>query len=292
MINSMTGFGRATGQVLGREVTVEVRAINNRFKDIIVRLPKGLVALEEPVKRVVAGRVSRGRVEVWIQMDDAVNLRQSLILDLDLARTYRALLLKLKNDLALPGDLNIGHFLEFRDIIRHEEVDLDMESFMDELTGLMNQALDQLIRMRQTEGRSLAEDFQFRLGAMLAWLDEIWSNRRTVIDETKSRLEARIKTMASGAELDPGRLAQEVAYLVDRGDITEEVVRLRSHVEQFQAALHGGGAVGRRLDFLLQEIGREVNTIGSKSGDMTISHRVVDLKTELEKIREQVQNVE
>ncbi|MBF0527955.1 MAG: YicC family protein [Deltaproteobacteria bacterium] len=292
MTQSMTGFGRATGQVLGREVTVEIKSVNNWFKDIIIRVPKGFTAIEEVIKKRVIDRITRGRVEVWIQVDESVSLCQSLTLDMELARTYRSLLLKLKNDLALSGDLTINHFLEIRDIIRHEDVDLDLEAFAEDLSGLLTLALDNLIHMRQMEGQALAEDFQKRLNLMAEWMEQIWSRRQSVIDETKGKLETRIKALTGALEVDQGRLSQDVAYIVDRCDITEEVIRMRSHLEQFEAALRNGGSVGRRLEFLLQEMGREVNTIGSKSGDIVITNLVVDLKTELEKIREQVQNVE
>lgn len=292
MIQSMTGFGRAAGTVLGREATVEIKTVNNRFRDVFARLPRQFSALEEPLKKLVGERISRGRVDLNVQVADGGEREKKVSLDLDLARAYHDILTKLKDEFSLSGEVTLQHLSGFRDIIVFEEEELDLEAFQAELGLVVNEALDRLIEMRTVEGQAIVDDFRSRLAAMSGWVDEIDSRRGTVLEEAKTRLEERIKSLAEGVELDQGRLAQETAYLADRSDITEEIVRLRSHFNQFADVLNNGGVAGRRLEFMLQEINREVNTIGSKSSETAITNRVVDLKTELEKLREQVQNVE
>ena len=292
MIHSMTGFGRAEGLVMDREVAVEIKTVNNRFKDVIVRLPKQLAAIEDGVRKVVGNRLNRGRVEVWVQVGSASTEAGALTLDLALARHVHGLLRELKKELDLSAEIAIPDLLNFKDIITVKEEALDVEAFQTGLTPIINEALDKLIAMRQTEGQALAADIQDRLTAMTGYAAEIGARRDLVIEEAKTKLEAKIKALVEDVEIDQVRLAQEVAYIVDRSDITEEIVRLGSHFDQVEGVMNGRGAVGRRLEFLLQEMNREVNTIGSKSSDVTITNRVVDLKTELEKLREQVLNIE
>ena len=292
MLHSMTGFGRAAGKVMDREVTVELRSVNNRFREVVVRSSKAYAALEESIKKVVAGRVARGRLDLWMQVNESENRQQSLSVDMALAKAYRDIMERLKSELNLSGEVTLPQLIQFKDVIGFQDETLDLDAFLEGLTPVLNEALDKLVLMRQTEGQAIAADFQNRLTRMSAWVDEITSRQVGMVEEIKNKLEARIKALTEGLELDQGRLMQEVAYLVDRSDITEELVRLRSHFEQFDAVLQTEGAVGRRLDFLLQEINREVNTIGSKTGDVATTNMVVDLKNELEKIREQVQNVE
>ncbi|MFH1136731.1 MAG: YicC/YloC family endoribonuclease [Pseudomonadota bacterium] len=292
MIHSMTGFGRAAGKVLDRETSVEVRTVNNRFRDINIRTPKSLATLEETIKKAVSNRLTRGRVDVWLQVDETALKKTRLKLDLDLARSYLDLLTKLKDDLDLAGEVTLAQLTEFRDIIGYDDETVDLEAFQAGLAPILAEALDGLTAMRLTEGRAIAEDFQARLDRMSRWVEEIEARRAVVLVESRTKLVARIKALTEGLELDQGRLAQEAAYLSDRADITEELVRLASHFKQFGALISQGDAVGRRLEFLLQEINREVNTIGSKTGDAAITNLVLDLKTELEKLREQVQNIE
>jgi len=292
MIRSMTGFGQTSGLVSGREVNVEIRAVNHRFRDIVCRLPKRYAALEDPIKKTVAARISRGRLDVSLQVSDPAGRENVLKLDMKLARIYYGLLIKLREEFLLNESISLSDLIGFKDIIVFEEEEIDFEAFMTELRPVLDGALDRLIEMRQAEGQAIAEDFTARLNKISGWVDLIADRRQTVIDETRTRLEERIKALVQDLELDQGRLMQEVAYLVDRSDVTEETVRIKSHTSQFRSLLQGEAETGRRLEFLLQEINREVNTIGSKSGDVTITNLVVDLKTELEKLREQIQNIE
>ena len=292
MIHSMTGFGRAEKRILDREVTVEIRSVNNRFKDVIVRMPRNFAALEGDVKKIISDGVSRGRLEVSLQVDDSTEREQNLKLNLDLAARYFQLLKEMKEALDLPGEIAISHMTGLRDIIAYEEQPLDLEPFFEQVKVLVQEALDKMLQMRQTEGKAIATDFGRRLESMKRWADQILSRREVVTAETRTRLETKIQAYAESVELDQARLAQEVAYIIERGDITEEIVRFNSHVDQFMTLMSKDGPVGRKMEFLLQEMNREVNTIGSKSSDLDISNLVLDLKTELEKLREQVLNVE
>ena len=292
MIRSMTGFGRASGRVLDREITVELKAVNNRFKEVVPRLPKTYTLFEEPVRKLVGDRIDRGRVDIFVQIDECANRRQRLKLDLDLAATYCGLVRQLKKDLDLAGEPDLAQVAGFKDVIAYRDEELDAEAFMAGFQPLLTEALDKLVQMRQIEGKTIAGDMEVRLRAMSVWADEIEFRRGAVMEETRSRLETRIAAITEGMEIDPWRLAQEAAFLADRSDVTEEIVRLRSHLDQLGRLLNDEGSVGRRMDFLIQEVNREINTIGSKSQDVEITNRVVDLKTEMEKLREQVQNVE
>ncbi|MBW1708350.1 MAG: YicC family protein [Deltaproteobacteria bacterium] len=292
MISSMTAFSQAAGQILNREITIEIRTVNNRFRDIITRIPKNYIAFEDQIKKIVAGRLTRGRIEVRVQIDESAMRTKNLKLNTDLARTYHGLLLKLKEDLDLKGEIELEHLAGLSDIIIWEEDQVDIEAFMAGLTPILEEALNRLVQMRQAEGKAIAVDFKKRLDLIASFLDEIDKRRKTLVFETKNRLEEKITALTDGLELDQARLLQEVAYMAERSDITEEVVRLRSHIDQFQSNLDEGGVVGRRLEFLLQEMNRETNTISSKIGDVAITKVTINIKSELEKLREQVQNLE
>jgi uncharacterized protein (TIGR00255 family) len=292
MLKSMTGFGQACGIVLDRSITVEIRSVNNRYRDVVVKVPRAYAATEEFIKKMVGEQVSRGRLDVWVQVDEMNALGKSITLDIESAKTYHRLLETLQQELGLDGTIKLSDLTQFTDIFKHEVEKLDMDAYLDGLAPIVDIALERLSDMRSTEGHAIAADFGQRLDLMADSLNTIEDRRQVVVDECKTKIEARIQNLIEGPELDEGRLLQEVAYIIDRSDITEEVVRLRSHFRQFQTLIAGDGAVGRRLDFLLQEINREVNTIGSKSSDVHITNCVVNLKTELEKLREQVQNVE
>ncbi|MBW2322784.1 MAG: YicC family protein [Deltaproteobacteria bacterium] len=248
MISSMTAFSQAAGQILNREITIEIRTVNNRFRDIITRIPKNYIAFEDQIKKIVAGRLTRGRIEVRVQIDESAMRTKNLKLNTDLARTYHGLLLKLKEDLDLKGEIELEHLAGLSDIIIWEEDQVDIEAFMAGLTPILEEALNRLVQMRQAEGKAIAVDFKKRLDLIASFLDEIDKRRKTLVFETKNRLEEKITALTDGLELDQARLLQEVAYMAERSDITEEVVRLRSHIDQFQSNLDEGGVVGRRYE--------------------------------------------
>ena len=292
MISSMTAFGQAKGQALDREITIEIRSVNNRFCDIVIQIPKQYALLEGRVKKIVSDRVNRGRIEVRIKVEEASTSVQNLKINKELAIVYRDLLTELKETLNLAGEIELSHLAGINDIILREEEQIDLDGFMEGLNPILEEALDNLVEMRIAEGRTLASDYLSRIEDMSGWLDRIQSRRKTVLLESKERLEERIRELTQDLELDQARLNQEAAHIADRSDITEEIVRLRSHFDQSRTCIGKGGVTGRRLEFLLQEMNREVNTLGSKSGDVDITKVVIDLKSELEKLREQVQNIE
>jgi len=292
MISSMTAFGQAKGQTLDRDITIEIRSVNNRFCDIVHHIPKQYASLEGQIKKQVNNRISRGRIEVRIRVDETAAVAQSLTINKELAFIYKALYSDLKETLNLTGEIEFSHLLSVKDIIVREEEQIDLDDFLAGLGPILEEALDNLVAMRTTEGQALATDYLDRMREMSGWVELIESRRETVRVESRERLEERIRELTQGLELDQARLSQEAAHIADRSDITEEIVRLRSHFDQSRACVEKGGVAGRRLEFLLQEINREVNTIGSKSGDTDITKVVIDLKSELEKLREQVQNIE
>ena len=292
MISSMTAFGQAKGQALDREITIEIRSVNNRFCDIILNIPKQYASLEGQIKKQVHNRVNRGRIEVRIKVDETAAAAQSLKINKELAVIYRDLFTDLKETLNLTGEIELSHLLGINGIILREEEQVDLDDFMAGLGSILEEALDNLVAMRTTEGQTLAMDYLARMREMSGWVDLVESRRETVLIESRERLEERIRELTQGLDLDQTRVNQEAAYIADRSDITEEIVRLRSHFDQSRACIEKGGVAGRRLEFLLQEINREVNTIGAKTGDTDITNVDIDLKSELEKLREQVQNIE
>ena len=292
MISSMTAFGQAKGRALDREITIEIRSVNNRFCDIVIHISKLYASLEGRMKKVVSDRVNRGRIEVRIKVEEASSGVQTLKINKELAIVYRDLLTELKETLNLAGEIELSHLAGINDIILREEEQIDLDGFMEGLNPILEEALDNLVEMRIAEGRTLASDYLSRIEDMSGWLSRIQSRRKTVLLESKERLDERIRELTQGLELDQARLNQEAAHIADRSDITEEIVRLGGHFDQSRTCIEKGGVTGRRLEFLLQEMNREVNTIGSKSGDLDITKVVIDLKSELEKLREQVQNIE
>jgi uncharacterized protein (TIGR00255 family) len=292
MIHSMTAIGQAEGRVLEKGLRVEIRSVNHRFRDIIVHLPRTLIPLEARIRKIVAERVSRGRVEVRLQIEEIASVPRGLKLDIHLAKRYLELLTELKEKLGLGGEVDVSLLAGQNNIFLWEEEEIDLEAFMAGFEPLLMEALKNFLTMRAEEGRALSEDFISRLRTLATLLATMESLRESVTLSYRDRLQERVRALTGGFELDQARLLEEVAYLADRSDITEEITRLKSHINQFEALLAEGGAVGRRLDFLLQEMNREANTISSKAQDVTLTQAAVDMKSELEKLREQVQNIE
>jgi uncharacterized protein (TIGR00255 family) len=288
----MTAFGRGEAEADGFRFTVEVRSVNHRFCDIQVKLPRRYSRVEEEIRKRVASAFSRGRIEVTVTADEALEKAEHLTVDVELAGTYARLLRNLQQDLGLGGDLRLEALLTFRDIFTIKEDEESRERSWRVLSGALDGAVTECLRMRAEEGANIAADFSKRLQRLEKLGEEIEARAPSVVQEARDRLTERIQALLGEAPVDEGRLAQEAALLADRSDITEEVVRLRSHVQQFRDQLDADGPRGRQLEFLLQEMNREVNTAGSKANDLAISQRVIEAKTELERMREQVQNVE
>lgn len=292
MIKSMTGYGRGEWQEDEKRVEVEVKSFNHRYLDISPHLPRRLNSLEAQVRNLIKQRVSRGRLEVSVQIDDSSLVEQKLELDVALAQDYHLALKTLQQELGIPGEIRLETLANFRDIFTRKEVETDLEKEWASLQTALEAALRSLEQMRRDEGLALRGDFLGRLTAVEEMAREIEKKTPLALEACRDRLAERVQELSRGLPVDEARLAQEVAYLAERSDITEELVRIRSHLNQFREMLDDSEPVGRKLEFLLQEINREANTIGSKASDAGIAQVAVGIKSELEKMREQVQNVE
>lgn len=296
MLRSMTGYGAAEEQAGAGRWWVEVRSTNHRFLEVVVRLPRELAALEERVRAVVAQRIRRGRVEVLVRGDGVPRPREAVV-DTDLARRYAEALERLRRELALAEPLSLSALLALPDVVRVEDAPPDVEAAWETLRPALERALDGLVEMRASEGRRLAQDLQDRVARLEGWVDQVARRAEELPRAYAERLRQRVAELLRALEVphppDEARLATEVASFADRCDVREELVRLRSHLQEARALLDApDGAVGRKLEFLLQEMQREVNTVGAKAADVEVSRAVVEMKSELEAIREQVQNVE
>jgi len=294
MIKSMTGYGRAETLHEGKKWVVEIRSLNHRYMEIIVRLPGALTPLEMEIKKKVGEKLVRGRVDVTVQMDAAGSSGGAMQyeLDLPLLRNYLELLNRIRTELKLKEKADLNTVSRFRDIFVPSERKLDAAQAWVILKDVLDKALRDLVRMREKEGAVIRKDFLSRIGKIQKYLEATKSRIPEVVSEYQKRLSERVKELSGGLELDGMRLAQEVALLAEKTDITEEIVRLESHIEQLTKLLDSRDSAGRKIDFLLQEMCREVNTMGSKSSDVMLSHQVIELKSEITKLREQVQNVE
>ena len=293
MINSMTGFGRSRKEGAGYAVSVEVRALNGRQLDISVRIPKNFFEFEDVCRKVISERIRRGRIDAFVQIESTDIRQKAPHISLELARYYWSQLLEVHLAIEHSEEPSLDHLLRIPHIYETSEAVLDSEAIREVVVSAMSEALDQVLRMRALEGESLLKDFMDRLAALRDDLSVVGSRREAVIEEYKTRLQERIKQLLGGTEPDENRLMQEIAFIIDRSDINEEIVRLGSHLEQVRSILTGAKpADGRRLDFLIQELHRETSTIGSKTTDLDTVQAVVRMKTEIGKLKEQAQNIE
>jgi len=292
MMKSMTGFGRGEYQGDGMHVEVEVKSFNHRYCDVFPHLPRRLNSLEGQLRNLVKQKVSRGRIEITVQSDLASLADQKLELDLNLARDLHLALKTLQENLALPGEIRLETMANFKEIFSRKEVEMDVEKEWAAIQVALEGALNGLESMRREEGAVLHRDFGQRLKTVEEIVGTIEERAPLALQACRERLAQRVKELSGGIAVDEGRLAQEVAYLAERSDISEELVRLRSHIHQFREMLDRAEPMGRKLEFILQEINREANTIGSKANDAGVAQMTLDIKAELEKMREQVQNVE
>jgi len=289
----MTGYGRAEVQTSAGRFTIEMRSVNHRFAEVLVRLPRDLAPLEDRVRAAVQGRVQRGRVEVTIMREDRISRGKTVRPDHELAAAYTQALRELAAGLGIPDGLTLGQVTAFPDVIRVEESKEDLDLLWSALGPAVDAAAADLVRMRESEGRRLAEDLELRLDRLDEFAVLVADRSRASVGDYAARLRERIAALLGDLPVDEGRIAAEVAIFAERSDVSEEVTRLRSHVAQFRADLRAAdGAVGRRLEFVLQEMGREVNTMGAKANDLEITRAVIAMKGELESMREQIQNVE
>lgn len=289
MVASMTGFG--TGIAEGdKRVTIEMKSVNHRYLDVFVRLPKGYLMLEEVIRREIAHHLHRGRIEVFVTIEDFGEKAKNVTIDWGLVKGYEAALQELEQRLQISFRPEGDHIIRQPDVLVVEEVGTDVVEPL--LKEALHQAIDNLLQMRLTEGQNLVRDLRQRLQTLRQMCSEIRTRVPQVVESYRDKLSQRISELLQGVVVDQERLAMEVAIFADRCNITEELVRIGSHLDQFNLILEQNEPIGRKLEFLVQELQREFNTIASKASDAEISQLVVEAKAELEKIREQVQNVE
>jgi uncharacterized protein (TIGR00255 family) len=292
MVKSMTGFGKGEGNTILGKLYVEVRSVNHRYCDINLKLPKRLAPFENRVKEAIRSQVSRGRIDVSLKLDNLGEEKVQLHVDLHLAEQYYQALESLKEKLQLKDEVSLALLAGSKDLITAKEETEDIEPYWQEIVPILKKSFEDLDEMKRLEGESIAKDIQQRLEYIAQQLAGIKQQFPFRLEAYQNRLQERLQSLLKGMEADSSRFQQEVAFLAERTDITEEIVRTKSHLAQFSTFLEGEEPVGRKMEFLLQEIHREVNTVSAKANDAEISQRVVEIKSELEKIREQVQNIE
>jgi uncharacterized protein (TIGR00255 family) len=290
-MESMTGYGRSEVSNTQLQLTVEVRSVNHRYLDVSVRCPRLYTPLEARIKQLVGQYFSRGHIDVILAEKYAGTKRRALSLDLELARQYYSALQQMQTALQLPGTIDMGMLLGLRDVLSVEEASTDLEEVWGLIAHGMGEALQALKQMRLQEGEFLARDVQERLRLIASQMTIIRQRVPLVVTEYRQRLEQRLQELFAQFPLDAERISQEAILFAERSDVTEELTRLDAHLQACARLLSSSEAVGRKIEFLLQEMHREVNTIASKSNDAMISQRVVDMKSELERMREQIQNI-
>lgn len=292
MIKSMTGYGRVVALLDGRNIAVEAKSVNHRFLEISLRTPSALFPLEMEYKKKIGERFKRGRIDVSIRLEGEGADTSKVNLNLEIAHNYFDVLSRLQAEFYLQEPITLKSLTVFRDIFTPpSETELSPD-FLSQVEKTLQEALSMLVNMRQDEGMALYSDMQMRLKVITEIMETIRLRAPQVVLEYQKRLADRIKELTAGYVLDDARLAQEVAIMADRCDITEELVRMQSHINQFEALLQSEDAEGKKIDFLLQEMNREINTIGSKSNNAEIARQVIEAKSELGKLREQAQNIE
>ena len=288
----MTGYGRCVETVNGREFTVEVRSVNNRYLDCTVKLPRSLTFAEETVKQAVKAAISRGKVDVYITVRSEGGMEAKVTLNAAMVEGYLTAMKQMVSEYDVKDDISVSLLSRMNDVFSIEREEVDEEQLMADLMGVVKQALENYNAMRCTEGKALENDLRSRGNTILELVSQVEAgNTQTVVDY-RTRLENKLKEVLANTSIDESRILTEAAIFADKVAVDEETVRLRSHLQQMNNMLTTGGAIGRKLDFLLQEMNRETNTIGSKCSDVRLARIVVDMKAELEKIREQTQNIE
>ena len=292
LIKSMTGYGRAVETVNGREFTVELRSVNNRYLDCSVKLPRSVSFAEEAVKQAVKASVSRGKVDVFITIKSENSDDTKISLNASVLEGYLSAMRQMVADFGVRDDISVSTVSRLPEVFTVEKPEVDEDQLKADLMGVVEKALAGYDAMRVAEGKALDADLRSRGNTILELVSQVEAgNAQTVIDY-RTRLENKLKEVLANTAIDESRILTEAAIFADKVAVDEETVRLRSHLQQMNNMLTAGGAMGRKLDFLLQEMNREANTIGSKCTDVRLARIVVDIKAELEKIREQTQNIE
>ena len=292
MVKSMTGYGRAEETVNGCTITVELRSVNNRYLDCNVRMPRLYLFAEDGIKTRVQSSISRGKVDVFVTLDNGGAGMVQVKVNKPVADSYHAALKELADTYGLSNDISVSLLSRFPDVLLAEKAEDDVEQMAKDIFAVLDRALADFDQMRTREGARLRDDILSRAGTIEEKVTFVEERSPQTVSEYRAKLEARMNEVLSNTTIDPNRILTEAAIFADKVAVDEETVRLRSHLSQLREMLSKGGATGRKLDFLIQEFNREANTIGSKCSDIEIARHVVDIKAEIEKIREQVQNIE
>ena len=292
MVKSMTGYGRAVETVNGREFTVEVRSVNNRYLDCSVKLPRGLSFAEDTVKQAVKNTISRGKVDVFLSVRSEGAEDVKVTLNTAMVEGYLAAMKQMAADYGIRDDISVSTLSRMNEVFTVEKPEVDEDQLLADLMGVVNKALCSYDAMRTAEGKALEADLRSRGETILNLVSQVEAGSGQTVIDYRTRLENKLKEVLASTTIDESRILTEAAIFADKIAVDEETVRLRSHLQQMNQMLTSGGAIGRKLDFLLQEMNRESNTIGSKCSDVRLARIVVDIKAELEKIREQTQNIE
>ena len=292
MIRSMTGYGRAVQTIDGREITVELRSVNNRYLDCTVKLPRMFSFAEDSVKNRVKAAVSRGKVDVYIGVNAVQTADVQVAVNRPVLESYLAALRQIETEYGVRDDVTVMSLARLPDVFSVEKTQEDEQKLTQDILSVAEEAISRYNAMRETEGAALEADLRSRAATILERVALVEQRSPATVAEYRERLRQKMQEVLQNTAIDEGRILQEAAIYADRIAVDEETVRLRSHLAQLGDMLTKGGAIGRKLDFLLQELNRETNTIGSKCNDLELSNIVVDMKAELEKIREQTQNIE
>jgi len=292
LIKSMTGYGRGESNLPGKKFIVELKAVNHRYSEVVLRMPRSLSQFEDRIRKIIQSRIARGRVDGFLSQEECGEKAMAVKVDKELAAAYYKAIKNLQESLDITGSIKIKYLTDLPGVLAVEEPAEDIEELWPAILEAVESALESFIRMRETEGEQLASDLIQRLDRLILLSEQIRERSPVVVEEYREKLRIRLNDFIKDGSLDPERLTAEAAVFADRSNITEETVRLESHLKQAGACLKEGQPVGRKLDFIVQEMNREINTIGSKANDLAISRLVVEAKSEIEKIREQVQNLE
>ena len=290
-MKSMTGFGRASFENNGKNYIIEIKTVNNKYSDITVKSPKRLSFMEDKIRKQIANRITRGKIEVSVSFFDFSNKSKNVVLNKEIAKEYIKQLREIADENNLSENISVVEIAKLPDILNSIDSDNDDE-ITNETLKCLNMALDSLIDMRKTEGKNIKLDLLIRIERVQKLVDKIAENSKGIVEEYVSKLEKRVKEILKTDVVDENRIAQEAVIYADKTSIEEELTRLNSHIVQFKELVNSEGPVGKKLDFMIQEMNRETNTIGSKAGSGEITKAVIDLKVELEDIREQIQNIE
>lgn len=292
MIHSMTGYGRAVKTLNGREITVEMRSVNNRFLDCSVKMPRAFSYAEDAVKQKIKEQVSRGKVDVFISINALEGENVKISLNRPVLEGYLAALRTIASDYEVRDDISVTALSRYPEVFVVEKPEEDEKQNIADIVSVTQEAIGNYNAMRATEGAALAADLRAHAAVILRYVEKVEERSPVTVAEYRTRLENKLREVLESTTIDESRIVTEAAIFADKVAVDEETVRLRSHLSQMESLLSGGGAIGRKLDFLLQEMNREANTIGSKGNDLEQARNVVEIKAELEKIREQIQNIE